>query len=176
MALPPKIINEFRGNYSYLSNFYIEPDGTHVEGEYQRAKCMTPRDRHRFDGLTPAQCKAEGKKVELRPDWNDVKVSIMKGLVYQKFLDHPRLAERLLLTGDSPLEESNWWGDTVWGTHYGKGQNLLGIILMEVRNQLIMNHAEELLNGKQGIHTDKSVQTKAETTNRDRRVTGHWQD
>ncbi len=176
MSSPPKIIKDFRGNYSYLSNFYIEPDGTHVEGEYQRAKCITPRERHIFDGMTPAQCKALGKYVSLRPDWDEVKVPIMKTLVYQKFLDHPRLAERLLLTEDANLEESNHWGDVFWGTHYGKGRNELGKILMEVRNQFIMAHAEELLNGKQGIHPDNSVQAQTKTHVRDRRVTGHWQD
>lgn len=147
MSLPPKIINEFRGNYGFLSNFYIEPDGSHVEGEYQMAKCITLSERTRFGGLTPAQCKTLGKKVLLRPNWNDVKIDIMRDLVRQKFADHPMLAKKLLATGESPIEHSNWHGDTIWGTHFGKGRNELGIILMEVRNELIMQHAEELLNG-----------------------------
>lgn len=148
MALPPKIINEFRGNHAFLSNFFIEPDGTHVEGEYQRAKCATPTERHLFDGLTPSECKKKGKKVALRHDWNLVKVDIMRELVRQKFMDHPSLAKRLLATGDSPLEFSDWSGDECWGTFYNKGRNELGKILMEVRNELVMAHAEELLNGK----------------------------
>jgi NADAR domain len=31
-------IYEFTGPYRFLSNFFIEPDETHVEGDYQKAK------------------------------------------------------------------------------------------------------------------------------------------
>lgn len=147
MAMPPKVINEFRGNYGFLSNFHIEPDGTHVEGEYQRAKCITPSERHQFDGLTPGQAKIQGKKVLMRKDWAEVKVEIMLDLVRQKFADHPSLAKKLLATGASPLEEGAWWGDEFWGTFYGKGRNELGKILMQVRGELIMEYAEKVLNG-----------------------------
>lgn len=31
-------ISRFTGEYAFLSNFFIEPDGTHVEGEFQGSK------------------------------------------------------------------------------------------------------------------------------------------
>lgn len=133
-------IEGFEGEYRFLSNFFIEPDGSHVEGEFQRAKCGDVREDHLFDNLTPAAAKKLGKQVYLRPDWEDVKTRVMYQLVRQKFLDHPTLAERLLFTGSAFLEETNWWGDTYWGAVKSKGKsagaNMLGHILMFVREEL----------------------------------------
>lgn len=129
-------ITSFRGDYAFLSNFYIEPDGTHVEGEFQRAKCARAWDRQQFDGLTPSQAKRLGRQVAIRPDWEDVKIEIMLFHVTKKFKDHPTLRERLLQTGREKLEEGNTWGDRYWGTVSGKGLNALGIILMDIRESL----------------------------------------
>lgn len=134
----------FMGLSRYLSNFFIEPDGSHVEGEFQRAKAAISSQREWFhtswpDGplKPPAHCKAIGRKVTLRPDWEDVKVGIMTFYVTKKFKDHAALAQRLMSTGTLYLEETNTWGDKFWGVCDGKGQNILGEILMGVRSQLI---------------------------------------
>lgn len=129
-------ITQFRGAYAFLSNFYIEPDGSHVEGEYQRAKCAIAWDRDRFEGLSPADAKRLGRRVEIRPDWETVKVEIMLFYVAKKFKDHPSLRDRLLQTGTTRLEEGNTWGDRYWGMVGGRGLNALGIILMDVRESL----------------------------------------
>ena len=42
----------------------------------------------------------------------------------------------MIETGDEYLEEGNTWGDRIWGTVNGKGQNNLGKILMRVREEL----------------------------------------
>lgn len=139
---PPGIYG-FNGPYRFLSNFYIEPDGTHVEGEFQRAKCAEEQDRQRFSPNTcttpfhdPAFCKGLGRKVKLREDWEAVKVEVMVFYVTKKFRDHPRLAERLRETGTLYLEETNAWGDSFWGVSRGYGLNMLGAILMDVRGGL----------------------------------------
>lgn len=135
-------IRGFTGPYRFLSNFFIEPDKTFVEMEYQRAKCSMFADRSRFDKLfaentlTPKLAKSIGAKVEIREDWEDVKVNIMVFYVTKKFKDHDDLRILLELTGDLYLEETNWWGDTFWGVCEGKGQNVLGEILMQVRAEL----------------------------------------
>lgn len=151
----------FFNSYRFLSNFYIEPDGTHVEGEYQRAKCAEAQDRRRFHTfqddtkplLPPDLCKHEGRRVKLRLDWEQpaesglpVKVSVMQFYVTKKFRDHPELAERLRDTRGLYLEETNPWGDTYWGVwviSQGEGRpakrrgiNMLGAILMQVRDEL----------------------------------------
>ena len=77
-----------------------------------------------------------GREVTLRKDWELVKVNIMSELVLQKFARHPELCESLAMTGDEDLEEGNTWGDRYWGTVNGKGNNMLGKILMRVRELL----------------------------------------
>lgn len=132
----PGVIESFSGDYRFLSNFYIEPDGTHVEGEYQRAKCVNLQDFKRLGGLTPHMAKHTGRKVKLRPDWEEVKIPIMLALVYLKFRDHPELAAKLIATGDADLIEGNTWFDRFWGVCRGEGENHLGKILMEVRERI----------------------------------------
>ena len=60
----------------------------------------------------------------------------MREIEWAKFSQRPELAAKLLASGDRLLEETNWWGDEMWGVYKGNGQNLLGKILMEVRARL----------------------------------------
>ena len=53
-----------------------------------------------------------------------------------KFAQNPELAMQLLATGTRYLEETNTWGDTYWGVCEGKGLNMLGKTLMQVRDEL----------------------------------------
>lgn len=145
IAMTNAPIDSFRGDYRFLSNFWIEPDGTHVEGEFQAAKANSVQGylirendarRLRFLGMSPGQAKREGRKLRLRPDWEQVKVVVMRHYVREKFMDHPELAAMLLATGDRELIEGNTWGDTFWGVCDGQGENHLGRVLMEVRDEL----------------------------------------
>ena len=60
----------------------------------------------------------------------------MKNVLIEKFTQHSDLKEKLLSTKDSILiEESNI--DPYWGCgKNGKRKNMLGILLMEVREEL----------------------------------------
>jgi len=49
------VILAFSGSHRFLSNFFIEPDGTHVEREYQAQKCANYDDIGRFAKLTPEE-------------------------------------------------------------------------------------------------------------------------
>ena len=135
-------IDTFRGEYYFLSNFYEIPvifDGItyqNNEAVFQAQKCSVYNDRKQFSFLNASEAKKLGRKVSLRPDWEEVKIGIMREIVREKFEQHPKLAEKLLATGDSYLEEGNTWGDRVWGTVNGQGANNLGRILMEIREEL----------------------------------------
>ncbi len=59
----------------------------------------------------------------------------MAELLLQKF-ENPDLAEQLLVTDEKYLVEGNTWNDTLWGVCNGRGRNLLGIMLMEIRERL----------------------------------------
>lgn len=76
------------------------------------------------------------RKHKLRKDWESVKVGLMKKAVLAKFEQHPELAALLASTNDAELiehtENDDYWGDG----GDGKGRNMLGRILMEVRTTL----------------------------------------
>ncbi len=59
----------------------------------------------------------------------------MLTLIRQKFQRFD-LQEKLLVTGNAYLEEGNTWGDRIWGTVNGEGENRLGKILMQVRQEI----------------------------------------
>lgn len=99
---------------------------------------MTGEEKVEFTQLRPSAAKKLGRRVQLRPDWEDVKVGIMEEIVRAKFTQNEVLKWRLIATGEAYLEEGNTWHDTCWGvdSKTGEGQNHLGRILMKVREEL----------------------------------------
>lgn len=137
-------ISSFTGDYRFLSNFYpsvVSLDGIEyqsVEHAYQAAKTLDKEERkpfHKHPLPTAAEAKKLGRKLTLRSDWEGVKLSVMEGLLVQKFA-HPDLKEKLLETGEDLLVEGNYWGDVYWGVDKKKGgQNHLGKLLMKIRDK-----------------------------------------
>jgi ribA/ribD-fused uncharacterized protein len=138
-------ISSFSFEYRFLSNFYpcqVELDGviySSVEHAYQAAKTLNMEERkpfHQTPAISAAESKKLGRKLTLRPDWDDVKLQVMEDLLLQKFAA-PKLREKLLQTGDQLLVEGNYWGDTFWGVDHKKGGlNHLGQLLMKIRKKL----------------------------------------
>lgn len=137
-----RLINEFRGDYYFLSNFYNAPvtyEGItykNSEAAFQAAKCVNLKDRAVFADMSASDAKRAGRHVKLRSDWENVKYEVMYNIVKQKFTQNEYLRSRLLDTGFSFLEEGNNWGDRIWGTVNGVGNNVLGVTLMRVREEL----------------------------------------
>lgn len=137
-------INSFSGSHAFLSNFESAPifyDGLYyptVEHAYQAAKTLNMTERKEtFTGeCTPKQAKRRGRQVILRSDWENVKVPIMYELLLLKFTTYPELAQKLLQTYPAVLIEGNYWKDTFWGVCDGVGANMLGKLLMKVRDTL----------------------------------------
>lgn len=123
-------ITRFQGQFRFLSNFVGG-----VEQKYQAAKCLSKEDANRILTLTPGQAKRAGRKVKLRPDWDNVKVHIMTNLIRKKFYKEP-FRSQLIATGSQEIIEGNDWGDHFWGVCMGFGENQLGKILMRIRNEI----------------------------------------
>lgn len=145
------MITSFSGEYEFLSNFYpseVEYNGIKfptVEHAYQAAKCKTKEEMQKFTEYdTPGKAKRAGRKVDLRNDWEDVKLNIMGELLRQKF-SNLAMAEKLLETDKEFLVEGNNWNDTFWGVCDRKGENHLGVILMKLRSELLIGIANEMM-------------------------------
>lgn len=138
-------ITSFSGEYRWLSNFYPSPltyGGVvfpTVENAYQAQKTKDTDLQRMVDKMKPGQAKSWGKLIELRDDWEDVKLGIMQNCVHLKFWFGYPLFWKLMDTKDSWLIEGNRWGDKFWGAVWDQekqtwdGQNRLGEILMNIR-------------------------------------------
>jgi ribA/ribD-fused uncharacterized protein len=79
---------------------------------------------------------AERNKRLRRPDWDDVKVDIMRAILRAKAEQHEYVRRKLLATGNRELVE-NSWRDDFWGWGPNRdGQNMLGKLWMQVRAEL----------------------------------------
>jgi len=136
------MIDEFKGKYYFLSNFYNAPviyeDLLYLNNEsaFQSAKAKDIERRKQFCCIDPSTAKKKGRNVTLRHDWEKIKDQVMEDCVRDKFTRNPDLRRRLIETGDEELVEGNTWGDTYWGVCRGRGENMLGKILMKIRKEL----------------------------------------
>lgn len=129
----------FKGEHTFLSNMTpcgpIVRDGiaySCTESAYQAAKCANPAERILFAKLNGYEAKKLGRRIRVRPDWNEIRVDVMRDVLKQKFSD-PTLLARLKAVQE-PIYEDNTWRDTFWGRYNGIGENILGKLLMEIRD------------------------------------------
>lgn len=144
-------VGPFRGQWYALSNFSPHPawyegvEYTTSEHAFAAAKSLDPREREWVaEAPGPGFAKRRGRQIQLRPDWEEVKVSVMRAVVQTKFA-RPEPREVLLATGDAALVEYNQWHDNYWGVCIcercpGKGQNQLGRVLYDLRSEIV-SHA-----------------------------------
>lgn len=142
------MIDRFEKHYAFLSNFSNSPitDGNAVfptvEHYFQAAKTINIDEYEQIvNASTPGQAKRIGKTIALRKDWEEVKEQIMLEALRKKFAI-PALGKMLLSTEDEELVEGNTWHDNTWGNCTCEqckdieGQNMLGKLLMQVREEI----------------------------------------
>ena len=136
------MINKFVGEYKFLSNMYpciIEVEGQKypsVEHAFQAMKSLDSNDRVAMSVCrSPEEAKQAGKLLNLRSDWEQVKVNLMYEILKKKFTD-TELAQKLKSTQGEELIEGNTWGDKFWGVYKGQGENQLGKLLMKIREEI----------------------------------------
>ncbi len=130
------------GSFSNFSRHGFELDGEYwptTEHYFQAQKF--PETEH-CDQIRQAKTPKDAAKMgrdrsrPLRQDWEQVKDDIMRKAVLRKFETHADIREILLATGDDEIVE-NAPTDYYWGCgKNGSGKNMLGQILMELREVL----------------------------------------
>ena len=142
-------ITEFKNDYTFLSNFYpsyilfeglVYPT---VEHAYVAAKTFDNVFKimiAELPGHRVGYAKKLGRNIELRPNWEKIKVPIMRELLLKKF-KVGLFKEQLLKTDNKILIEGNHWHDNFWGSCVcqkcgDRGQNILGLLLMDTREEL----------------------------------------
>ena len=128
--------------FSNFSSFQVEYKGVlwpTSEHAYQAAKFTDPsivdeilKTRSAHEAFKLARSYADN----VRPDWNDVRVSVMEEVVRAKLSQHPYVQQKLKETGDREIIEDSpvdpFWG---WGPNKD-GENQLGKIWMRLRAEL----------------------------------------
>lgn len=145
-------IRFYRSNekpYGAFSNLYrreLALDGQTfptAEHAYQAAKARRPEVRDWILAApSPALLAMAAHGLyqwDIVPDWSRIKFDRMRAVLRAKFTQHADLRELLLATGTARLVESGTVDNAVnrlWGEVNGKGKNMLGVLLMELREQL----------------------------------------
>ncbi len=135
------VIDRFQGRYRFLSNFYgarlVYEDITYPSSEHAFQAGKTLRRELRVEiasAPTPYRAKQLGRTLALRPGWNSIRNDVMLAILRIKFAI-PAMKRLLLETGDAQLVEGNDHGDTYWGVCQGRGENWLGKLIMQVREE-----------------------------------------
>lgn len=136
-----RVADDF-GEFSNFAPYPIELDGLIWPTSEHYFQAQKFEDTHYQQKIrkahSPWQAAQLGRdrKQKLRRDWESIKVAIMKKAVSAKFNQHPTLRHLLLSTGTARLVEHTT-NDAYWGDGGdGRGQNKLGQILMQVRQEL----------------------------------------
>lgn len=135
--------NDEYGNFSNFAPFPIFCDGETwltVEHYFQAQKFLEDGIRNKIREMKfPYDAAKEGRNPEniLRNDWELIKEQVMYKALLCKFKQHPDLRRELLSTYNLPIIEHTE-NDKYWGNGGNdSGKNRLGVLLMEVRKELI---------------------------------------
>jgi ribA/ribD-fused uncharacterized protein len=140
------VIRVFENEFAFLSNSYQTPfriDGVsyvNVEQYYHSMKTQEKKQREKILSTDdPHVIYKLGRKCSLRKDWDSVKTKYMRRAITAKFSQNKDIRDKLIATKDLELENGIAEKDGVWGisiyTH--QGENLLGKMLMELRERLL---------------------------------------
>lgn len=143
----PDVINFYRvaDDYGCFSNFApypIQVDGKQWQTSEHYFQAQKFEDREHQEAIRKTKSSmiaarmGRDRKKPLRRDWESVKVAVMRKAVRAKFTQHEDIRRILLSTGEARIveqtENDSYWGDG----GDGSGKNMLGRILMEIREEL----------------------------------------
>lgn len=131
----------FKDKYFFLSTFYtcpiyltindVECRFDNVEAAYQAQK--VPEIADRFSQVKGLEAKRmEGKLKITHPDWEHYHLYAMANALHAKFKN--TYLKSLLKAIKDPIIHDNYWGDEYWGVCKGSGKNILGNMLMILRD------------------------------------------
>ena len=89
--------------------------------------------------ISGKQIKVFSRTINLRVDWEDVKLLVMEHCLREKFKQEP-FKQGLLDTGNQNIQEGNYWNDAFWGVDLKQdpnvGENHLGRLIMKIRYEI----------------------------------------
>ena len=135
-----------RGAQHILSNFYISSHMFRHEGlpfkslehAYQYLKAKYHEEHELAEDIplcrTAYEAKVMSQGISVSPEWHAIKANIMKKLLQSKAESIPEFRQKLLSTDKVKLTHPV--KDDFWGCWDGKGQDMFGQLLMQLRDNL----------------------------------------
>ena len=159
-------VNDAFGDFSNFAQYEITIDDKvwpTSEHFFHAGKfTYNPRYQERIRHANTPQYAANlgrDRHYPIRRDWDAVKDDYMRWAVLEKFAQHPDICDILLETGDERIVEASP-KDAYWGVgRDGRGRNMLGVILGEVRREL---RAQKLYLGETNVIPFVSIPERLE--------------
>lgn len=153
-----KTKDDFGGLSNMAAGFPLQVNGVHIlttEALYQACRFpLRPEVQREIIGQNSpmtAKMKSKPHRDNTRPDWDEVRFKIMRWCLRVKLAQNYNEFGRLLLaTRDRPIVEQSR-KDDYWGAKVAEdnetltGQNVLGRLLMELRERLKQDSVGQLL-------------------------------
>jgi ribA/ribD-fused uncharacterized protein len=140
------MIISFRGEYSFLSNFYpvritiknnTFPSSEHAYQSFKNDSLEWIKQCTEIED--PSKIKKLSQSITLNKNWDSIKLHVMDIVLRAKF-SIPEMEAKLIDTGNQNIIEGNYWNDTFWGVCLKQnpncGENHLGRLLMKIREEL----------------------------------------
>lgn len=150
----------FKDEFFFLSTFYNIPftltiNGKeckflNVEAAYQAQK--NPEIADRFSQVKGLEAKRMDDKLKITVDnWGGYKLYAMANALHAKFENKILFAQLKAIKED--IIHDNYWKDTYWGVYKNEGKNILGKMLMNIRDnnndkEILYNYIQKELIGK----------------------------
>lgn len=134
-------ITELKGDYEFLAMTYNHPitvDGltyTNAEAAFWAQRIADKNARVKLTRLSPMKARAKALQAYPIDDWDEIKDDILKHILEIKFSDDV-LKKKLLDTGSMKILNNNTYRDEYYGIYNGKGKNILGKMIMNLRESL----------------------------------------
>lgn len=123
----------FLNNKYSCDVFILDRRFGNAEAAYQAHKTKEPQIVNIFTTLDAISSQSIGRSVDTYEGWDKDKVRVMLLVVFEKFRQNEDILQKLIATGNQKLEAVSISNEDFWGIADGKGQNILGKILMYVR-------------------------------------------
>jgi len=143
-----KTAEQFGGLSNMAGGFPLSVAGVRIltsEALYQACRFPSLPEVQRLiiSQASPVSAKMKSKpyRAQTRPGWDGERVAIMRWCLRVKLVQHPkRFGDLLLSTGELPIVEQSrrdpFWGAKVVDDATLIGQNVLGRLLSELRDEL----------------------------------------
>ena len=158
------MVKGFTEQYNFLSSYFHFPfkyngiEYNNVVCAFVAQSLSSDVQRKTVGKMLPAQAIATVKKYTTKEFSTEEQLDLMKEICRTKFSDK-ELKEQLLATEGELINETTW-ENTFWGTNNGEGENHLGKILQELREEFTSNDSNNSSNSKKKNKKDKKESQK----------------